>query len=59
VVGVEVKASATVTAADFKGLKQLQEACGDKFACGLVLYDHDKTVPFGERLFATPLSVLW
>jgi hypothetical protein len=59
VVGVEVKASATVTAADFKGLKQLQEACGDKFACGLVLYDHDKTVPFGERLFAAPLSVLW
>jgi hypothetical protein len=56
---VEVKASATVTAADFKGLKQLQAACGDKFACGLVLYDHDKTVPFGERLFAAPISVLW
>ncbi|MGE0005270.1 MAG: ATP-binding protein [Parvibaculaceae bacterium] len=59
VVGVEVKASATVTAADFKGLKQLQAACGDKFACGLVLYDHDKTIPFGERLFAAPISVLW
>ena len=59
VIGVEVKASATVTAADFKGLKQLQAACGDKFACGLVLYDHDKTIPFGERLFAAPLSVLW
>ena len=29
------------------------------FACGLVLYDHDKTVPFGERLFAAPISVLW
>jgi len=59
VVDVEVKASATVTAADFKGMKQLQEACGDKFTCGLVLYDHDKTIPFGGRLFAAPLSVLW
>jgi predicted AAA+ superfamily ATPase len=56
VVGVEVKASATVTAADFKGLKQLQAACGDKFACGLVLYDHDKIVPFGGRLFAAPFG---
>lgn len=58
-VGVEVKASASVTAADFKGLKHLQESCGDKFACGLVLYDHDKIVPFGERHFAAPISVLW
>jgi predicted AAA+ superfamily ATPase len=59
VIGVEIKASATVTASDFKGLKHLKEACGDKFVCGLVLYDHDKVVPFGERLFAAPLSALW
>jgi len=26
---------------------------------GLVLYDHDKAVPFGERLWASPLSSLW
>jgi hypothetical protein len=24
-----------------------------------VLYDHDKAVPFGERLWAAPLSSLW
>ncbi len=59
VVGVEVKASATVTAADFHGMRRLQEACGEDFACGLVLYDHDRTVPFGERLFAVPISALW
>ena len=59
VVGVEVKASATVTGSDFGGLRRLAEACGDRFALGLVLYDHDKAVPFGERLFAVPISTLW
>jgi predicted AAA+ superfamily ATPase len=59
VVGVEVKASATATGADFGGLRKLSEACGERFALGLVLYDHDKVVPFGDRLFAAPISSLW
>ena len=59
VIGIEVKAAATVSAADFKGLRRLEAACGEKFACGLVLYDQDRTVPFGERLFAVPISCLW
>ena len=58
-VGIEVKASATVSSADFSGLRRLAGACGDRFASGLVLYDHDRTVPFGERLFAVPVSALW
>jgi predicted AAA+ superfamily ATPase len=58
-VGVEVKAGATVTADDFRGLRRLAEVIGDRFAMGLVLYDHDKAVPFGERLWAAPLSGLW
>ena len=59
VVGIEVKASATVRAQDFRGLRQLQEAVGDRFVHGLVLHDHDRVTPFGERLHAAPLSVLW
>ena len=59
VVGVEVKASATATPADFAGLRRLADACGDRFALGMVLYDHDVVVPFGERLFAVPLPALW
>lgn len=58
IVGVEVKASATVAAAHFRGLKRLAEAAGDRFALGLVLYDHDQATPFGERLWAAPLSSL-
>lgn len=59
IVGIEVKASATVKSDDFKGLRQLQQAVGDRFVRGLVLHDHDRVTPFGEKLQAAPLSVLW
>lgn len=59
IVGIEVKASATVKAGDFNGLKALAEACGDRFAFGVVLYDSTDVVPFGDRLAAAPLSCLW
>jgi predicted AAA+ superfamily ATPase len=58
-VGIEVKAGATVTAADFNGLRKLAEASGKRFASGLVLYDGDTVVPFGPNLFAAPISSLW
>ena len=35
--GVEVKASGTVTPADFRGLRKLKEAAGKRFAGGVVL----------------------
>lgn len=59
VVGVEVKASATVSRKNFSGLHRLATACGDRFILGLVLYDHDRTVPFGDRMVAAPVSILW
>jgi len=51
--------SATVSAADFSGMRKLADACGEKFVQGMVLYDHDQVVPFGENMFAAPLSCLW
>lgn len=59
IVGIEVKAAASVSRADFAGMRRLAEACGKRFLLGLVLYDHDLTVPFGDRMFAVPLSALW
>jgi hypothetical protein len=59
VVGIEVKASATVTAGDFKGLRKLAAACGAQFRLGVVLYDGDVAVPFGSSLHAAPVSCLW
>jgi hypothetical protein len=59
VIGIEVKASATVRPQDFRGLRQLQEATGDRFVRGLVLHDHDRVTPFGEKLQAALLSIMW
>jgi predicted AAA+ superfamily ATPase len=59
VIGIEVKASATVRPQDLRGLRQLQAAVGDKFVQGLVLHDHDCITPFDEKLHAGPVSLLW
>lgn len=60
IVGVEVKASATVGPSDFKGLRALAEMGGkERFVRGLVLYTGDQIVPFGENLAAVPLASLW
>jgi uncharacterized protein len=57
--GIEVKAAATVTGDDFKGLRKLQDAAQKSFAAGVVLYDGDAVVPFGNKLYAVPISRLW
>lgn len=59
IVGVEVKASATVTQSDFNGLRELASAAGKGFARGVVLHTGEQLMPFEERLWAVPLSVLW
>lgn len=38
VIGIEVKRARTVQLADFRGLKKLAEAAGDRFVRGVVLY---------------------
>lgn len=58
-VGIEVKASATVTAADFNGLRKLARAADREFAFGAVLYDGGEVLPFGANLAAVPVSCLW
>jgi predicted AAA+ superfamily ATPase len=58
-VALEVKASATVSPTDFKGLRKVAQAAGKDFRLGIVLYDGDKVLPFGDGLLAAPLSCLW
>ncbi|MBN1471736.1 MAG: ATP-binding protein [Syntrophaceae bacterium] len=58
-VGIEAKASATVHAHDFKGLRALAEATGERFRRGIVLYKGTKIIPFGESLTALPVQLLW
>lgn len=58
IIGIEVKASATVKIGDLKGLQKLAAASGKKFVMGIVLYDHDQVVPFGDKMWAVPISTL-
>ena len=58
--GVEVKAGATVTASDSRGLRRLQEAAGRNFKGGVVLHAGTHTLPTGDpRILAVPLAELW
>jgi uncharacterized protein len=58
--GIEVKASATVRAEDFKHLKRMRDQIDDeRFARGVILYTGSERLPFGERLEAWPLATLW
>lgn len=57
--GIEVKASSTVTADDFKGLKNLATDAKGRFVRGVVLYTGREVLPFGENLMAMPVSSLW
>ncbi len=57
--GVEVKAGATVKERDFRGLRKLKQAVGNRFAAGVVLYDGESLVGFGEGLYAVPIRALW
>ncbi len=58
-VGVEIKAAATVRQNDLRGLKRLASIAGDAFRLGVILYDGTEDLPLGERLRAAPLSTLW
>ena len=56
---IEVKQRDSVSKADFKGLEELQSLAGHDFICGIVLYRGRDVVPFGQNLWAVPVSNLW
>jgi len=59
IVGVEVKAAATVKPENFHGLKRLRDATGKAFTCGILLHDGERIQRTGDRFFAMPVSQLW
>lgn len=59
IVGIEVKASASVDASHFKHLRTLADAAGSRFIRGVVLYTGAEPIPFAKNLVALPLSEVW
>lgn len=59
VVGIEIKASATIRSQDFKGLRLLRRAAGSDFVCGILLHDGDHIQQFENSLYAMPFKMFW
>lgn len=59
VVGVEVKAGATVRADDLRGLRLMEQRLGADFACGVVLCTIPEPRHLGGKLWVMPISALW
>jgi predicted AAA+ superfamily ATPase len=59
IVGIEVKASETVRAEDFRGIQRLKRGLGRRFRAGFVLYCGTESLSFGDDLACLPISALW
>jgi uncharacterized protein len=58
-IGIEIKAAASVGTSDLRGLKRLASITGKRFKLGIIFYDGLETLPLGERVWAVPISTLW
>lgn len=57
--GVEVKANATLSKRDFRGLEKLRDSTDGRFVGGAIVYTGERRLPFGDRLWAIPITDLW
>lgn len=58
-VGIEVKAAATLGSGDVRGLQALAATVGKNWVRGIVLYAGTEIVPFSANLHGVPLTRLW
>jgi predicted AAA+ superfamily ATPase len=59
IIGIEVKAAATVTRSDARHLAWLRDEAGDTFTAGIVVHTGPHAFSLGDRLIAAPVSALW
>lgn len=59
IVGIEVKSTANIESAHFRGLERLAEESRNRFIRGVILYTGREVVPFAKNLHAIPMSNLW
>jgi len=58
-VAIEVKLDSSLNAKDFGNLELCRDTIGDNFKKGIVLYTGGEAVPFGDKLWALPVSYIW
>lgn len=59
VVGIEIKAGATVDVRSARHLAWLRDRLGDQFHRGVVFHTGTTVYPLGDRLWAMPIAALW
>jgi len=59
VVAFEVKAGERAPAGTFRGLEQLRDSLGRRFAAGVVFTTGRRSYTFGDRLHVMPIDRLW
>lgn len=59
IVGIEVKASATLGGQDVKGMVDLAQTTGERFHRGIILYGGSEVIPFAKNIHALPIFTLW
>ena len=62
IIGIEVKAAASLSMSDLAGLKRLASVAPQNFKAGIILYDGTETLPLGQvndrPLWAMPIATL-
>lgn len=59
VAGLEIKSNSRIGGKEAKWLAQLRDKLGKRFVAGLVLHTGTTAGPFGDRIAAVPMDVLW
>jgi predicted AAA+ superfamily ATPase len=59
IVGIEAKLASTLKSDYFRGLRTLKDDARSHFVAGVLMYTGEQVIPFGEKLWALPISSLW
>lgn len=59
IAGIEIKAAATLSGSDVRGLQALANTAGKSWLRGVVLYAGSEVVPFSSNIHGVPMSRLW
>lgn len=59
VCGVKVKAAATLTSRDSRGLRSLAADLGDEFGAGAILHTGGEAARLAPKIWALPIATLW
>ncbi len=58
-VAIEVKHAENITDKDLAGIKELQQATGEDFHCGIVLCNTPRVIAYDKDIYLLPFNSLW